>query len=80
MTLNFGFCFSHLRVGWFFMDDVVIDNQYDGFCTPVSRFQMFQQTDKQHRVFTATANVADLTSSCETIYLFYMEFKSFDTL
>lgn len=43
------------------MDYVIIHDQRDGFCPPVSSFQVLQQTDKQHRTFAVATYIADFT-------------------
>ena len=34
-----------------FVNDVVINDERDGFCPPVCGFQMFQQVYEQYRIF-----------------------------
>jgi|GEM_PF-3251489 len=48
-----------------FVDDVVIDNNRDGFCPSIFGFKVSKQVDKQHRTFTVAANVADF--SCAAV-------------
>lgn len=60
---KFRVCFQPLLGFTTFMDYVIIHDQRDGFCPPVSGFQVLQQTDKQHRTFAVATYIADFTRS-----------------
>lgn len=45
------------------MDDVVIDIKGDRFSTRVTCLEVFKHTDKKHRTFAATSNVAGFAST-----------------
>jgi hypothetical protein len=46
-----------------FVNNVAINDQFEDFCPPLSRFQLFQQLYEQYRTLTAASNVADFTHS-----------------
>lgn len=46
-----------------FMDDVVIDDEYDRFSAAVACLKVLKQIDKQHQTFAIATNVADFPRS-----------------